>query len=106
MEEKKTPIWVDFLNDAAGREAMKPFIDAASAFSKEAGVVSGIAWAGAFLDMHGSALSALDGELAGSKSKYCSRESVAGKDAEQIREVEELARQQVELEMNPMLNSW
>lgn len=82
MEDKKPTIWVDFLNDAAGREAMKPFIDAASAFGKEAGVVSGIAGAGAFSDMHGSALSALDGGLAGSKSKYYSRESVAGKDAE------------------------
>ena len=101
MEDKKPTIWVDFLNDAAGREAIKPFIAAASAFSKEAGVVSGIVGAevfsdmhgsalsaldgglaGAFSDMHGSALSALDGELAGSKSKYYSRESVAGKDAE------------------------
>ena len=66
---QKPPIWVDFLNDAAGREAMKPFIAAASAFSKEAGVVSGIAGAGAFLDMHGSALSALDGGCRKPKKK-------------------------------------
>lgn len=97
MEDKKPPIWVDFLNDAAGREAMKPFIAAASAFSKEAGVVSGTAGAGAFLDMHGSELSALDGELQEAQEKAI---------AEQMRELEELARQQVELEMNPTLNSW
>ena len=95
MEDKKPPIWVDFLNDAAGREAMKPFI--AAAFSKEAGVVSGTAGAGAFLDMHGSALSALDVELQKAQEKAI---------AEQMRELEELARQQVELEMNPRLNSW
>lgn len=102
MEDKKTP-----------------FISAASVFGDGFGLgsVSGIVGASAFLDMYGSALSALDDELAGSKSKYYSRESAANKDAElrevqeraiaeQIREVEELARQQVELEMNPMLNSW
>ncbi len=107
--KKVPPIWADFLKNAADKDAMKPFIAAASAFSRETGVVSGIAGAGAFLDMYGSALSDPDEGLtssAGSKSKYCSRESVAGKDAEQMREVEELARQQVELEMDPMLSSW
>lgn len=83
MTDKKVPpIWADFLKNAADKDAMKPFITAASALSKEAGVVSGIAGASAFLDMYGSALSALDDELAGSKSKYYSRESAANKDAE------------------------
>lgn len=61
-----------------------PFISAASVFGEGFGLgsVSGIAGASAFLDMHGSALSALDDELAGSKSKYYSRESAANKDAE------------------------
>ena len=64
---------------------MKPFIAAASVFSKEAGVVSGIADARALLDVYGSALSDPDDGLtgsAGSKSKYYSRESAANKDAE------------------------
>jgi hypothetical protein len=76
-----------------------PFISAASVFGEGFGLgsVSGTAGAGAFLDMHGSALPALDGEL---------REAQERAIAEQIREVEELARQQVELEMNPMLSSW
>ena len=85
MEDKKPHILVDFLNDAAGREAMKPFIAAASAFSREAGVVSGIVGADAFLDVCRSALSDPDEGLAssaGSKSKYYSRESAANKDAE------------------------
>lgn len=67
MEDKKVPpIW------------------AASVFGDGFGLgsVSGIAGADAFLDVYGSALSALDDELAGSKSKYYSRESVAGKGAE------------------------
>lgn len=62
-----------------------PFISAASVFGEGFGLgsVSGIAGASAFLDMYGSALSALDDELAGSsKSKYYSRESAANKDAE------------------------
>ena len=64
---------------------MKPFIAAASAFSKEAGVVSGIVGADAFLDVYRSALSDPDEGLASSaesKSKYYSRESAANKDAE------------------------
>ncbi len=84
MEDKKSPIWVDFLNDAAGREAMKPFLSAAS-FNKEFGVVSGIVGAEAFSDMYGPMLPAPYRGLAsstGSKSRYYSRESVANKDAE------------------------
>ena len=64
-----------------------PFISAASVFSKELGLggVSGIADAGAFLDVYRSALSDPDegpASSAWSKSKYYSRESAANKDAE------------------------
>lgn len=86
MTDKKVPpIWADFLKNAADKDAMKPFIAAASAFSKEAGVVSGIVGADAFLDVYRSALSDPDEgptSSAGSKSKYYSRESAANKDAE------------------------
>lgn len=86
MTDKKVPpIWADFLKNAADKDAMKPFIAAASAFSREAGVVSGIVGADAFLDVYRSALSDPDEGLASSavsKSKYYSRESAANKDAE------------------------
>lgn len=86
MTDKKIPpIWADFLKNAADKDAMKPFIAAASVFSKEAGVVSGIADARALLDVYGSALSDPDEGLtssAGSKSKYYSSESYRAKEAE------------------------
>lgn len=86
MTDKKIPpIWADFLKNAADKDAMKPFIAAASAFSKEAGVASGIVGAGAFSDVYDSALFDPDKRLASvgeSKSGYYSRESAANKDAE------------------------